>query len=164
MKYKLVANDSGILIMAEPMTTALIVGLAAQKFAEGAAGKAAEKLVERLWESIVARFKGKKKTAENLAAIEAAKGDAPAAIAAVTTVLDGEFVEDEDFQKALVAIVEEIRSVEPERVQKMLVGIKTTKGIKGKDLKQTSTGAADQAMLTDVEAESLEFENLTQEQ
>jgi hypothetical protein len=150
--------------MAEPITTALIVGLAAQKFAEGAAGKAAEKLVERLWEAIATRFKGRKKTEENLAAIAAAKGDAPGAIASVTTVLDGEFVEDEDFQQALVKIVEEIRLIEPERVQRMLAGIKTTKGIKAKDLKQTSTGAADQEMLVDVEAESLEFGNLTQEQ
>jgi hypothetical protein len=148
--------------MAEPITTALIVGLAAQKFAEGAAGKAAEKLVEKLWESIVARFKGRPKVEEAIGQI-AATQDA-GAIEKLGKVLDGEFVEDEDFQQALVKIVEEIRSVEPERVQQMLVGIKTTKGIKGKDLKQISIGAADQSMLTDVEAESLEFENLTQAQ
>jgi hypothetical protein len=149
-------------MMAEPITTALIVGLAAQKFAEGAAGKAAEKLVERLWETITDRFKGRKKTAENLAAIAAAKGDAPAAIAAVETVLEGEFVEDEDFQQALVKIVEEIRSVEPARINEMLVGIRTTKGIKGKDASQK--GGTVNRMLVDVEAESIEFENLTQEQ
>ncbi len=34
--------------MADPITAAVIVGLAVSKFAEGAAGKAAEKLVERL--------------------------------------------------------------------------------------------------------------------
>jgi hypothetical protein len=150
--------------MAEPITTALILGLAAQKFAEGAGGKAAEKLVGQLWDAIADRFKGRKKTTENLAAIEAAKGEAPGAIAAVATVLDGEFVEDGEFQRALVTIVEEIRSVEPVRVQKALVGIKTTEGIKGKDLKQKSTGTTSQEMLVDVEAKSIEFENLTQEQ
>ncbi len=38
--------------MTEPIMKALIVGLAAQKFAEGAAGKSAEKLVEKLWTSL----------------------------------------------------------------------------------------------------------------
>jgi hypothetical protein len=150
--------------MAEPITTALIVGLAAQKFAEGAAGKSAEKLVEKLWDAIVTRFSGRKKTEENLAAIEAAKGNAPEVLVKVETVLDGEFVEDEDFRAELEAIVTQIQDVEPERVQKMLVGIKTTKGIKGKDMKQTATGPAVQELLSDIEAESLEFDDLTQTQ
>ena len=80
--------------MADPITAAVIVGLAAQKFAEGAAGKSAEKLVERLWDSIVDRFKGKKKTEENLAAIVAGKAEATDALKKVATVLEGEFVED----------------------------------------------------------------------
>ncbi len=150
--------------MAEPITTALIVGLAAQKFAEGAAGKSAEKLVEKLWTAIATRFAGRKKTEENLAAIEAAKGEDKGAIAKVTTVLEGEFVEDEDFRSELEAIVREIRSVEPERVQEMLVGIKTTKGIKAKDVLVSATGPAKQKVLSDVEAESLDFENLTMTQ
>ena len=150
--------------MTEPITTALIVGLAAQKFAESAAGKAAEKLIEQLWDAIASRFKGRKKTEENLAAIAAAKGNDPGAMAKVETVLEAEFVEDEDFRAALVAIAAEIQKAEPERVQKMLVGIKTSQGIKAKDVKQEATGAADQQMLVDVEAESLEFGNLTQSQ
>jgi cytochrome c551/c552 len=150
--------------MAEPITTALIVGLAAQKFAEGAAGKSAEKLVEKLWTAIATRFAGRKKTEENLAAIEKAKGNAPEVLVKVETVLEAEFVEDEDFRAELEAIVTEIQAVEPERVQKMLVGIKTMKGIKGKDVKQTATGPAVQELLSDIEAESLEFDNLTQMQ
>jgi hypothetical protein len=98
--------------MVEPITTALIVGLAAQKFAEGAAGKAAEKLVERLWEAIATRFKGRKKTEENLAAIELAKGDAPGAIAAVETVLAGEFVEDEEFAASLQTLAQQIVQIQ----------------------------------------------------
>jgi len=150
--------------MTEPITTALIVGLAVQKFAEGAAGKTAEKLIEQLWTAIANRFKGRKKTEENLAAIAAAKGNAPDAQGKVETVLEAEFVEDEDFRAELAAIVTQIQKAEPERVQQMLVGIKTSKGIKAKDLRQEATGAADQQMLVDVEAESLEFDNLTQKQ
>ncbi|NJR68408.1 MAG: hypothetical protein HC771_06840 [Synechococcales cyanobacterium CRU_2_2] len=150
--------------MTEPITTALIVGLAAQKFAESAAGKTAEKLIEQLWTAIANRFKGRKKTEENLAAIAAAKGNALDAQRKIETVLEAEFVEDEDFRAELAAIVTEIQKAEPERVQQMLVGIKTSKGIKAKDVRQEATGAADQQLLVDVEAESLEFDNLTQKQ
>ena len=150
--------------MADPITAAVIVGLAAQKFAEGAAGKSAEKLVERLWDGIVDRFKGRKKTEENLAAITAGKPEATDALKKVATVLEGEFVEDEEWRSELEAIVREIQTVEPDRVQELLVGIKTTKGIKAKDVIQESSTAAEQRMLVDVEAESLEFENLIQKQ
>lgn len=92
----------------EPITTALIVGLATQKFAEGAAGK----LVERLWDAIADRFKGRKKTEENLAAIAAAKGKAPEAIAAVTTVLAGELVEDPEFKTALEGLAQQIIQIQ----------------------------------------------------
>jgi hypothetical protein len=98
--------------MAEPITTALIVGLAAQKFAEGAAGKSAEKLVERLWDAIVTRFSGRKKTEENLAAIEKAKGADAGAIGKVATVLDGEFVEDEDFEASLKDLAQQIVNIQ----------------------------------------------------
>ncbi len=98
--------------MAEPITTALIVGLAAQKFAEGAAGKSAEKLVEKLWGAIATRFAGRKKTEENLAAIVAAKGEDPGAIGKVATVLDGEFVEDEDFEASLKDLAQQIVNIQ----------------------------------------------------
>ncbi len=98
--------------MAEPITTALIVGLAAQKFAEGAAGKSAEKLVEKLWTAIATRFAGRKKTEENLAAIEAAKGGDEGAIGKVATVLDGEFVEDEEFAASLQELAQQIVNIQ----------------------------------------------------
>jgi hypothetical protein len=98
--------------MAEPITTALIVGLAAQKFVEGAAGKSAEKLVEKLWEAIVTRFTGRKKTEENLAAIEKAKGADAGAIEKVTAVLDGEFVEDEEFEASLKDLAQQIVNIQ----------------------------------------------------
>ena len=99
-------------IMTEPITTALIVGLAAQKFAEGAAGKSAEKLVEKLWDTIVSRFTGRKKTEENLATIAAAKGQEAGAIGKVATVLDGEFVEDEDFAASLKELAQQIVNIQ----------------------------------------------------
>ncbi len=98
--------------MAEPITTALIVGLAAQKFAEGAAGKSAEKLVEKLWDAIVTRFTGRKKTEENLAAIGAAKGQDKGAIGKVAMVLDGEFVEDEEFAMRLQELAQQIVNIQ----------------------------------------------------
>jgi hypothetical protein len=98
--------------MAEPITTALIVGLAAQKFAEGAAGKSAEKLVERLWDAIVTRFSGRKKTEENLAAIEKAKGADAGAIEKVTAMLAGEFVEDEEFEASLKDLAQQIVNIQ----------------------------------------------------
>ena len=98
--------------MTEPITTAIIVGLAAQKFAEGAAGKSAEKLVERLWDAIATRFTGRKKTEENLATIAAAKGQDVGAIGKVATVLDGEFVEDEDFAASLKELAQQIVNIQ----------------------------------------------------
>ena len=98
--------------MTEPITTAIIMGLAAQKFAEGAAGKSAEKLVERLWDAIVSRFSGRKKTEENLATIAAAKGQDAGAIGKVATVLDGEFVEDEDFEERLKELAQQIVTIQ----------------------------------------------------
>ena len=98
--------------MTEPITTAIIVGLAAQKFAEGAAGKSAEKLVEKLWDAIVSRFSGRKKTEENLATIAAAKGQDAGAIGKVATVLDGEFVEDEDFAASLNELAQQIVTIQ----------------------------------------------------
>jgi hypothetical protein len=98
--------------MADPVTAAVIVGLAASKFAEGAAGKAAEKLVERLWDAIADRFKDRRKTAENLAAIAAAKGADAGAIAKVTTVLDGELVEDEEFAEEVQRLAQQIISIQ----------------------------------------------------
>ena len=98
--------------MADPITAAVIVGLAAQKFAEGAAGKSAEKLVERLWDGIVDRFKGRKKTEENLAAITAGKPEATDALKKVATVLEGEFVEDEEWRSELEALAQQIITIQ----------------------------------------------------
>ena len=99
-------------MMTDPITAAVIAGLAAQKFAEGAGGKAAEKLVEKLWSSIAARFKGKKKTEENLAAIAAGKAEATDALKKVATVLEGEFVEDEEWRSELETLAQQIITIQ----------------------------------------------------
>ena len=98
--------------MTEPITTAIIVGLAAQKFAEGAAGKSAEKLVERVWDAIATRFTGRKKTEENLATIAAAKGQDAGAIGKVATVLEGEFVEDEEFEERVKELAQQVVNIQ----------------------------------------------------
>ena len=153
-------------IMTEPITTALIVGLAAQKFAEGAAGKSAEKLVEKLWDTIVSRFSGRKKTEENLVTIAAAKGQDVGAIGKVATVLDGEFVEDEDFEERLKAIVREIQAKAPERSQDVLVGLKG-RNIKAKDVSAESQSgeAVRQRVAIDLEAtEDIDLGNVSAKQ
>jgi hypothetical protein len=97
--------------MSEPITTALLVGLAAQKFAEGAAGKAAEKLIENLWNAIAARFQGRPKVAaelEKLADPQAREG----AIANVTRVLDAELFEDEPFAAQLQHLGQQILQIQ----------------------------------------------------
>jgi len=98
--------------MTAPITAAVILGLAAQKFLEGAVGKTAEKLVEQLWTTIVARFQGRKKTEENLAAIVASQGKDPDALGKVEKVLDAEFVEDEAFQQELQGLAQQIITIQ----------------------------------------------------
>ena len=75
--------------MTDPITAAVIVGLAVSKFTEGVAGEAGKKLVNRLWEMIAARFKGRGKVEDAIKQIEASGGDAPQAEANLVRVLDG---------------------------------------------------------------------------
>jgi hypothetical protein len=96
--------------MAEPITTALIVGLAAQKFVEGASSEAGKKLVGQLWDTIVARFKGRPKVEEAIGQIVATQ-DA-GAIEKLGKVLDGEFVEDEGFEASLKDLAQQIIQIQ----------------------------------------------------
>ncbi|OKH17869.1 hypothetical protein [[Limnothrix rosea] IAM M-220] len=94
--------------MIEPITTALIVGLAAQKFAEGAAGKAAEKLTERLWETISNRFTGRKKVEEVLIQVETSQGNDLESQSNLVRVLDAELFEDEEFAQEVKQLAQQI--------------------------------------------------------
>ena len=55
---------------------------------------------------------GGKKTEENLATIAAAKGRDAGTIGKVATVLDGEFVEDEDFAASLKELAQQIVTIQ----------------------------------------------------
>lgn len=99
-------------IMTEPITAALILGLAAQKFAEGSAGKAAEKLVERLWNTIATRFKGRRKAEEALTQIETSKGNAPEAQTNLVRVLDAELFEDDGFAEEVKQLAQQIINIQ----------------------------------------------------
>lgn len=103
--------------MTDPVTAAVIVGLAVSKFAEGAAGKSAEKLVEKLWDAIADRFKGRKKMEEAIGQITASQGQDAGAIAKVTTVLDGELVEDEEFAAAVQSLAQQIINIQNQSQQ-----------------------------------------------
>lgn len=94
--------------MTEPITAALILGLAAQKFAESAAGKSAEKLIEQLWNKIAARFKGRKKAEAALTQLEASKGKDAEAEANLVRVLDAEMFEDDAFADQLQQMAQQI--------------------------------------------------------
>jgi hypothetical protein len=152
--------------MADPITAAVIVGLAASKFAESAAGKAAEKLVEQLWGAIATRFKGRKKAEEALAQLEAAKGKAPEAEANLVRVLDGELFEDDKFREALEKLVREITTQEPERLQEVLVGVKG-RNIKAQDVSAESQSgeAVKQRVASELEAtEDIDLGNISAKQ
>ncbi len=98
--------------MSDPITAAVIVGLAAQKFTEGAAGKSAEKLVERLWDSIVARFKGDKRAERAVATFVETKGEKKS-VNTLAVYLEDE-LRNEDFRSELEAIVRDIQKAEPD--------------------------------------------------
>lgn len=112
--------------MTEPITAAVIVGLAVSKFAETGAAKTAEKLVEELWTALTQRFKGRKNAEAALAQLEAAKGKAPEAQANLVLVLDGDLFEDDGFRAKVEAIVKEIRKAEPELEAKVSIVINSS--------------------------------------
>jgi hypothetical protein len=98
--------------MTDPITAAVIVGLATSKFAEGIAGKGAEKLVEQLWEAIASRFKGRKKAEEVLAQLETTQGKVPEAEANLVRVLDAEMFEDDTFATELQQMAQQIINIQ----------------------------------------------------
>ena len=150
--------------MTDPITAAVIVGLAVSKFTEGVAGEAGKKLVNRLWEMIAARFKGRGKVEDAIKQIEASGGDAPQAEANLVRVLDGELFEDDGFRGQLEQLVREIQDQSPERVQEVLVGVKG-RNIRAKDLNAESGAAAHQRLAADLEAdEDIDLGNVSAKQ
>ena len=97
--------------MTEPITTAIIVGLAAQKFAEGAAGKSAEKLVKRLWDAIVSRFKGDKRAETALKTVETTKGSQDS-LETLTTYVKEEMKGDQTFANDVQQLAQQIVNIQ----------------------------------------------------
>jgi hypothetical protein len=97
--------------MTEPITTAIIVGLAAQKFAEGAAGKSAEKLVERLWDAIVTRFKDDKRAETALKTVETTKGSQDS-LETLTTYVKEEMKADQMFADDVQQLAQQIVNIQ----------------------------------------------------
>ena len=95
--------------MAELFTAAAIVGLG-MKFLEGIAGESSKKLTGELWDTIKGRFKGRKKAEETISTIEAAKGAAPEQVAKLTTYLDVEMDEHEDFAAKIQQLAQQIQN------------------------------------------------------
>ena len=101
-----------------------------------------------------------------MATIAAAKGQDAGAIGKVATVLEGEFVENEDFEERLKAIVREIQAEAPERSQDVLVGLKG-RNIKAKDVSAESQSgeAVRQRVAIDLEAtEDIDLGNVSAKQ
>lgn len=106
--------------MSDPVTAAVIVGLAISKFTEGAAGEAGKKLASKLWDTIAARFKGRKKTEAAIAQIESSSGKAPEAQANLVRVLDGELFEDDGFAETVQQLAQQIINLEQTNSQEMV--------------------------------------------
>ena len=104
--------------MSDPVTTAVIVGLAVSKFTEGAAGEAGKKLVTQLWDTIANRFKGRKKAEAAIAQIETSSGQAPQAEADLVRVLDAELVEDDAFAAQVQQLAQQIVNLQQNNNQK----------------------------------------------
>lgn len=154
------------------LTTGAIVAIAASKFIEGAGAKVGELVtggtlkqagtqVSKLWKLIKGKFAGNQRAEEALAKVEA--GDA-SALTKLEVYLDDELAEDAGLKEALLAIVAEIRALEPAGSQSMLVDVEADE-IKARDLRQTSTSAeaVNQEMLKGVKAKTIDLGNLTQE-
>ena len=91
--------------MTDPATAATVVSLAV-KFLEGMAGKSGETLMEKLWNAIKNRFAGRKKVEDAIAKIEANQD--PAAVQTLTTVVDAEMIQDDDFAGEVQQLAQQI--------------------------------------------------------
>lgn len=97
--------------MVEPITTALIVGLAAGKFVEGAGGKVAEKLVEQLWGAIASRFKGDRRAEQALTQVEQERGSTDS-LETLTTYVKQEMKADRAFADEVQQLAEQIVNIQ----------------------------------------------------
>ena len=100
--------------MTDPATAVTVVSLAV-KFLEGVAGKSGEKLTEKLWEAIKSRVAGRKKVEETIAQIEETRD--PAAIGRLTTIVDAEMIQDDDFAGEVQQLAQQIINLTQNQTQ-----------------------------------------------
>lgn len=98
--------------MTDPVTAAVIVGLAVSKFTEGAVGEAGKKLVNQLWETLATRFKGRPKAEAAIGQLEASQGKAPDARTNLVRVLDGDLFEDDRFAAEVQQLAQQIINIQ----------------------------------------------------
>lgn len=112
--------------MTDPITAAVIVGLAVSKFTEGAAGEVGKKLVNQLWDTLSTRFKGRQKAEAAIAQLETSQGQAPEAQANLVRVLDGELFEDDGFAAEVQQLAQQIINIQNQnQVQKTITMTQT---------------------------------------
>ena len=100
--------------MTDPATAATVVSLAVE-FLKGMAGGGGAKLTEKLWEAIKNRFAGRKKVEEAIAKIEANQD--PAAVRTLTTVVDAEMIQDDDFAGEVQQLAQQIINLTQNQTQ-----------------------------------------------
>ena len=156
--------------MTEPITVAVLVTLAVQKFVESSASELAKKYtiealakISELWQQIKTKLQGKSvKVDDALVRVEAGTG-IEAAKETIIKYLDVEMEEDKDFAGALKRIAAEIQN---RTVQVIAVDIEAA-SFKAKNMKQKATagdGLREQTMLKNVKVTcAIDLGDLTQE-
>ena len=100
--------------MTDPATAATVVSLAVE-FLKGMASGGGEKLTEKLWNAIKNRFAGRKKVEETIAKIE--ENQDPAAVRTLTTVVDAEMIQDDDFAGEVQQLAQQIINLTQNQTQ-----------------------------------------------
>lgn len=100
--------------MTDPATAVTVVSLAV-KVLEGVAGGVGGKLTEQLWEAIKKRFAGRKKVEETIAQIEETLD--PAAIGRLTTIVDAEMIQDDEFAGEVQQLAQQIINLTQNQTQ-----------------------------------------------
>ena len=100
--------------MTDPATAVTVVSLAVE-FLKGMASGGGEKLTEKLWNAIKNRFSGRKKVEEAIAKVE--ENQDPAAVRTLTTVVDAEMIQDDDFAGEVQQLAQQIINLTQNQTQ-----------------------------------------------
>jgi hypothetical protein len=103
--------------MTDPVTAVTVVSLAV-KFLEGVASGVGGKLTEKLWDAIKSRFAGRKKVEDAIAQIEETQD--PGAISKLTTIVDAEMIQDDDFAGEVQQLAQQIINLTQNQTQSQI--------------------------------------------